>query len=138
MHNKLLSRKIKKEDWSTLEKWWRSWPNSSAPPKESLPSNGTGGIIIEDNGEPVIAGFIYQTNSKVAIIEGVVSNPNYRGKQKRDKSLEVLVACLYEATKLIGCKYIFAMTDNKKIINLGIKLGGRLDDKPTYLLTKIL
>jgi len=138
MHNKLLSRKIKKEDWSTLEKWWRYWLNSDAPPKDYLPSDGTGGIIIEDNGEPVIAGFIYQTNSKVAIIEGVVSNPNYRGKQKRDKSLEVLVACLYEATKLIGCKYIFAMTDNKKIINLGIKLGGRLDDKPTYLLTKIL
>tara|TARA_R100001510_G_scaffold55836_1_gene60354 strand:- start:18 stop:437 length:420 start_codon:yes stop_codon:yes gene_type:complete len=137
-NGKLVPRKIKEEDWSTLEKWWNYWPNLLAPPKDSLPSDGTGGIIIEDNGEPVIAGFIYQTNSKVAIIEGVVSNPNYRGKQKRDKSLEVLVACLYEATKLIGCKYIFAMTDNKKIINLGIKLGGRLDDKPTYLLTKIL
>jgi|TARA_R100000231_G_scaffold27617_2_gene24636 hypothetical protein len=137
-NSRLVPRKIKKEDWSTLEKWWNSWPNSSAPPKESLPGNGTGGIIIEDNGKPVIAGFIYQTNSKLAMLEGIISNPNYRGKQKRDKSLEILVACLHETIKLMGCKYIFAMTDNKKIINLGIKLGWCLDAKPNYTLTKIL
>jgi len=139
MHNKLLSRKIKKEDWSTLEKWWRYWLNSDAPPKDYLPDNGTSGIIIEDNGQPVVAGFIYQTNSKLAILEGLISNPKYRGKKNRDKAIEVLIACLQDAVKLMGYKYIFVMTDNKKIIeNLKIKFDWSLNSKPHYSLTKIL
>ena len=48
MHNKLFPRKIKKEDWDILKKWWSYWPNSATPPKDYLPDNGTNGIIIED------------------------------------------------------------------------------------------
>lgn len=137
-NSKLVPRKIREDDWDTLKKWWDYWPGAGAPPKDFLPDNGTGGIIIEDRGQPVVAGFIYKTNSKSAMLEGVVSNPNYRGKQKRDKALEALIACLHEAIKLMGYKNIFAMTDNKKIINLGIKLGWYIDAKPNYVLTKIL
>ena len=137
-NSKLVPRKIREDDWDTLKKWWDYWPGTGAPPKDLLPENGTGGIIVEDKGQPVVAGFIYKTNSKSAMIEGVISNPNYRGKQKRDKALETLVICLHEAIKLMGYKNIFAMTDNKKIINLGTKLGWYLDTKPNYVLTKIL
>jgi len=138
-NSKLFPRKIKKEDWSTLKKWWSFWPNLSTPPKDYLPGNGTNGIIIEDNNQPVVAGFIYQTNSKLAILEGLISNPNYRGKEKRDKAIEVLISCLQDAVKLMGYKYIFVMTDNKKIReSLKIKFDWSLDNKPNYLLTKIL
>ena len=138
-NSKLAPRKIIEEDWDILKKWWGYWPNSSTPPKDYLPDNGTNGIMIEDNGQPVIAGFIYQTNSKLAIIEGLISNPNYRGKKNRDKAIEVLIACLQDAVKLMGYKYIFGMTNNKKIIeNLKIKFDWSLDSKPHYSLTKIL
>jgi len=137
-NSKLTFRKIKEEDWSTLEKWWNSWPDLSAPPKDYLPSDGTGGIIIEDNGKPVIAGFIYQTNSKLAMIEGIISDPNYKDTKKRDNAVRALSLHLEETTKLMGYKYIISITDNKKMINLGIELGGRLDAKPNYVLTKML
>ena len=138
-NSKLAPRKIIEEDWDILKKWWSYWPNSDTPPKDYLPDNGTSGIIIEDNGQPVVAGFIYQTNSKLAIIEGLISNPNYRGKKNRDKAIEVLIACLQDAVKLMGYKYIFGMTNNKKIIeNLKIKFDWSLDSKPHYSLTKIL
>ena len=137
-NSKLTSRKIKEEDWSVLEEWWSNWPDSSAPPKDSLPGNGTDGIIIEDNGQPVIAGFIYQTNSKLAMIEGIISDPNYKDTKKRDDAVRALSLHLEETTKLMGYKYIFGMTENKRITNLRTKFGWCLNTKPNYVLTKIL
>ena len=137
-NSKLTSRKIKEEDWSILEEWWSGWPDSLAPPKDSLPGNGTDGIIIEDNGKPVIAGFIYQTNSKLAMLEGLISDPNYKDRKKRDVAVHTLLLCLQEAAKIMGYKYIFGMTENKRITNLRTKFGWCLNAKPNYVLTKIL
>ena len=137
-NSKLYPRKIKEEDWDTLKKWWDYWPGVEAPPRDFLPDNGTGGIMIEDNEEPVIAGFIYRTNSSCAILEWIISSPNYRGKKKRDEALEFLITCLQTVVKEMGYRTIVAMIRNKKIINLREKFAWKIDLKPNYTHIKIL
>ena len=45
--------------------WWRSW-GFSAPPKDFLPDNGTGGIMVLDGDIPVCAGLLIQTLTNTA------------------------------------------------------------------------
>ena len=60
-------RKLVESDYKTLCKWWEAWPDWSAPAKEFLPDNGTGGFMIEKNNKPIVAGFVYITNSKAVL-----------------------------------------------------------------------
>ena len=55
----LFARSLRESDWDTLVAWWSSWDGWSTPGKDFLPGNGTGGIMVEKNGEPIVAGFIY-------------------------------------------------------------------------------
>lgn len=82
-------RQLKESDYDQLLKWW-SWWNFTAPPKECLPQNGTCGLMITKDGIDICAGFIYFTNSKIAWIEFIVSNPEYRDKDRRE-AIETLI-----------------------------------------------
>ena len=137
-NSKLVSRKLKESDWGILKEWWDYWPRVEAPIRDFLPDNGTGGIMVEDNVVPVVAGFIYQTNSNTAMLEYVISNPKYRGRDKRDAALEKLITSLQAVAKNLGFKSIFTMVRNKKIINLGGKFGGTIDPRPNYTIIKSL
>ena len=44
--------------------WWRDW-EWTPPVKDFLPLDGVGGLIVEWDGTPVCAGFIYNTNSRL-------------------------------------------------------------------------
>ena len=136
--NKLVPRKLQESDWETLQKWWDYWPGVKTPPRDFLPDNGTGGIMIEENGTPVIAGFIYETNSCGAMVEWIISNPNYRGKKKRDEALEALIVSIEDTVRSLGYKIMFTMISNKKIINLRKKFGWAMNPKPLYTHIKIL
>ena len=68
-------RMLKDSDWNTLVEWWDAWPEWHAPAKDFLPENGTGGFIVEKQDKPIVAGFLYTTNSKAALLEWIVSNP---------------------------------------------------------------
>lgn len=136
--NKLVPRKLQESDWETLQKWWDYWPGVKTPPRDFLPDNGTGGIMIEKNGMPIIAGFIYETNSCGAMVEWIISNPNYRGKKKRDEALEALIVSIEAIVESLGYKIMFTMISNKKIINLRKKFGWVMNPKPLYTHIKIL
>ena len=136
--SKLIPRHLEESDWETLQEWWDYWPGVEAPPRDFLPDNGTGGIMIEENGTPIVASFIYQTNSNAAMLEWLVSNPNYRGKEKRDRALEALIVSSQAVIKSMGYKTIFTMLRNQKLINLREKFGWKIDPKPNYTHTKRL
>ena len=72
---KLTARRLTEEDYSTIVEWWKSWPEWEPLSQEMLPENGTGGIIIEKEGEPIVAGFLYGTNSKIACTNGIFNTP---------------------------------------------------------------
>ena len=130
-------RRLEESDWDTLVSWWDEWPEWTAPPKDFLPDNGKGGFMVEKQDQPIVAGFLYTTNSKAALLEWIVSNPKYR-ENDRGKAIELLIEGAENVCKKQGIKYIFSIGRNKHLINTHKKLGYHIDDKPSHEITKKL
>ena len=128
-------RRLKETDWDTLVSWWDEWPEWESPPKEFLPDNGKGGFIVEKKQTPIVAGFLYLTNSKGVLLEWIVSNPKYRGKD-RQKAIELLITGAENVSKKLGYKYMFSIGRNKRLIETHKKLNWKVDKKPSYELIK--
>ena len=135
--DELIARDLKESDWETLLKWWDSWPDWTAPSKDFLPNNGTGGIMIEKNNKPIVAGFIYETNSASVLLEWIVSDPEYRDNDRRE-AVELLIMEAEKSTKALGYNYMFTIGRNKRLIDTHKKLGWFVDDKPSHEITKKL
>ena len=135
--DKLIARSLKESDWETLLKWWNSWPDWSAPSKDFLPDNGTGGIMVEKNNKSIVAGFIYETNSASVLLEWIVSDPEYRDND-RGQAIELLITEAEKLTKSLGYDYMFTIGRNKQLIETHKKLGWFVDDKPSHEITKTL
>mgnify|MGYP003642336007 CR=1 FL=1 len=134
---KLNIRMLKDSDWNTLVEWWDAWPNWVNPPRSFLPDNGKGGFMVEKESQPIVAGFLYTTNSKAALLEWIVSNPKYK-EDDREKAIELLIEGAENVCKEQGIKHIFSIGRNKSLINTHKKLGYQVDDKPSYEITKII
>ena len=130
-------RMLKDSDWETLVKWWDSWPEWQAPPKDFLPDNGKGGFMVEKNDELIVAGFLYTTNSKAALLEWIVSNPEYRDDDRK-QALELLIEGAESVCKKQGINYIFSIGRNKNLMETHKKLGYLIDDNHSYEITKKL
>ena len=86
---------------------------------------------------PVVAGFIYFTNSDAAVVEWVISNPEYKD-QDRKEAVELLLQVIEEVCKKQGKKYLFTIGRNKHLIETHKKLGWEVDDKPSHEIVKII
>ena len=87
---KLKIRKLTENDWDTLVSWWDAWPEWVNPSKGFLPGNGTSGLMVEKNNKPIVAGFLYFTNSEAVLLEWIVSDPEYKEKDRK-KAIEKLI-----------------------------------------------
>ena len=132
---KLTTRVLNENDWDTLCKWWEDWPKWVNPPKNFLPDNGTGGLMVEKNKKPIMAGFLYFTNSDVVLLEWIVSDPEYREKDRK-QALELLITAAEGVCKNLDKKYMFSVCRNRHLINTHKKLGWGVDESPSYELTK--
>lgn len=116
-------RSLTSEDYSeNLVKWWNDW-KWTAPPREFLPENGLGGFMVCDEDYPVVAGFLYTTNSSVAWMEFIVSNIEYRHKENRKKAIRLLILTLEELAKINGKKYIYSSLKSEPLINAYMDCG---------------
>jgi len=106
----------------TLMKWWRKW-RWTAPAKDSLPQDGTGGLMISKDGVDICAGFIYLTNSKTAWSEYIVSNFEVKDRELRDEAIELLINTLSLIAKDHGHKYIYTSLRNESLVNKYAKCG---------------
>ena len=75
-------RKLTESDYDLLSKWWIDWGWKPIE-KDMLPENGTGGLIIEKAGKPILAGFIFWTNAKFAMLDYIVSDKESSPKQRQ-------------------------------------------------------
>ena len=132
---KLNIRKLKESDWDTLVKWWDTWPEWVNPPKSFLPENGTGGLIVEKDKQPIVAGFLYFTNSQAVLLEWIVSNPEYRDTD-RQEAIELLINMAEEICKKQNQVHMFSIGRNKHLIETHKKLGWKVDSKPSYEIVK--
>ena len=80
---KFNARKLTDKDYDCLVDWWKWWRWTPVT-RNFLPDNGTGGIIIEKDKTPIVAGFIYYTNSDAVLLEWIVSNPHYKNKDRKE------------------------------------------------------
>lgn len=115
-------RQLEYQDYNTLVGWWEDWGLDS-PDKDFLPEDGIGGLIITDGDIPVCAGFIYNTNSKVAWIDWIVSNKQYRVKGKRKEAILLLIDSLTNICKSTSHKYIFSNNNNRFLIDYFVESG---------------
>lgn len=134
---KLNIRRITDKDINTIKEWWSLWPDWKPLPNDFLPDDGLGGLIVEKDNNLIVAGFIYLTNAKVALLEWIISNPNYRDND-RDNAIELLITGAENIVKSMGYKYMFSIVQHEKLIEKQEKLGWIKDKKPSYELTKIL
>lgn len=102
--------------------WWKDW-GFTPPSKDFLPDNGAGGCMITDGDEFVCAGFLYSTNSKIAWVDWIISNKNYRKKPERSEAISLLILTLTNVAKSLGNKYAYSLMDNDRLIETYKKLG---------------
>ena len=132
----LKARALQESDWETLQEWWTKWewPQMN---RDLLPLNGLGGLIVCKGDIPIVAGFLYLTNSKVAQMEWIISNKYYRGADRKD-ALEMLILGLEEVALSVDKNIILSIGRNTGLINMHKKLGYTVDDKASYEISKKL
>ena len=131
-------RQLQESDYETLILWWEQWPEWQAPARDFLPDNGTGGLIVETkDGTPIVAGFLYMTNSKAVLLEWIISNPEYR-EPDRDAAITALIMGAEAVVRNADKKYMFTIGRNQKLINKHKDLGWVVDKKPSYEIVKTL
>lgn len=116
-------RKLEHKDYDLyLSKWWKDW-KWQAPPRGFLPDDGEGGFMVCDEDYPVVAGFLYVTNSKIAWSEFVISNFEYRHKENREKAIQLLLQTLEALAVAQGKKFMYSILKNKSLISHYKKAG---------------
>jgi hypothetical protein len=133
----LNTRVLITQDWETLESWWSDWKDWTPPPQDFLPNHGTGGFMVQKNEKPIVAGFIYLSNSKTAWVELVISDPEYQEDDRKD-AIKLLISELEEFAKSLGYKYLLTMGRNESLIEIHKTLGWETDAKPSIELIKNL
>lgn len=109
-------RPLNENDYDTiLSEWWRNWGWEPVE-RDFLPDNGKGGLIVFDDEEPVCAGYIYTTNSKVAWVDWIISSESYRKKPQRREAIKLLIETLTDICKNTGHKYSYALIKNQSLV----------------------
>lgn len=130
-------RPLNESDYDAILKgWWTDW-GWEPPQKDFLPDDGKGGIIVMKGDVPVCAGFIYATNSKVAWVDWIVSNKEYRGDDRKE-AISLLVDTLTNICKTTGYKYSYALIKHQSLIETYEKIGYIKGDNYTSEMIKAL
>jgi len=132
----LTVRALQESDWDTLQEWWAKW-KWPAITKEMLPLDGCGGLIVHKGDIPIVAGFLYLTNSNVAWMEWIISNQDYR-EDDRKEALEALILGLENIALSVDKTIILSVGRNSGLINTHKKLGYTVDDSASYEISKKL
>jgi hypothetical protein len=102
--------------------WWKRW-RWTPPAKDFLPGDGQSGFIVYDGDTPVCAGFLYVTNSKVAWVDWIISNFDYKDKDGRREGLILLIETLGESARLEEFTYTYALIKSPSLMELYEELG---------------
>lgn len=121
----LKTRLLTENDYEKLVSWWKA-NRFPAPAQEMLPQNGTGGIMVTKNGVDICAGFLYTTNSKIAWLEFIVANFEYRDNDRKE-AIKLTISSLCQIAKDIGFKAVFTSVKHPSLINHFKDVGFSLD-----------
>lgn len=129
-------RKLDIDDYDNhLVKWWKAWGWEPIP-RDFLPEDGTSGLMVSKGEQNICAGFLYLTNSKVALTEFVVSNKEYN--QEEALSLQLyLRLCIIQLADENGYKYAHVILKNKSLVNKYLDAGYIKSDSEVLEMIKV-
>ena len=127
-------RNLTEKDYITLVKWWKDWGWDPVP-QDMLPDNGVGGVMVQQGGKPIIAGFLFWSNSNIVWFDWIISDKNV-SKLTRAKSLIYLIDVVEGMVKSAGKKYIITISDNKSLISTFKKKNWYVDKDPLNKIIK--
>ena len=119
-----------------LVKWWVDW-RWVAPPRDMLPENGAGGLMVTKDGKDICAGFIYFTNSKTAWSEWIVSDFFYR-EDDREEAILFLINSLTQLARSKGMKFVFTVVKNDNLKKKYEQCGFLVGDENSTEMTKLI
>ena len=127
---------LQHEDYDNILKgWWKDW-GWEAPSRDFLPQDGQGGIMVWDGDTPVCAGFLYNTNSKVAWVDWIISNKEY--KESRKEALSILIQTLTSVAKNLDNKFAYALIKHNGLIGVYEQQGYTIGDSYNKEMIKVL
>lgn len=121
MSNKFRYRWLTDADYEELCKWWKDW-RFPVQPKGILPDNGKCGIMVYTDKMNVCAGFMYFTNSPFVMVEYVVSNFEYKDRDRKT-ALRALFSAIEEQAKKHGYYMMFSSVKNENLIGVMEDVG---------------
>ena len=130
------TRTLTESDYEILTDWWKAW-GWPAMAKDMLPDNGTGGIMIENKGENVVAGFLYWSNSKLVWLDWIISNPKV-SRDIRQEAIKKLILTAEHMTKKAGSKYMMSISRSNSLLKTHKELGWTIDPDPSHEMIKVI
>ena len=130
MEQKLTTRSIVSEDWKIFEKWFLGH-GEGLPQRNLLPDNGLGGVMVEKDGRPIAATFIYQTNSDIAFLDIGISDPYYKGKDRFEIGNILIKECL-RRVEASGYEALSLTTNNKGLLKRFKTMNWQINENMSY------
>lgn len=129
-------RKLDIDDYDNhLVKWWKAWGWEPIP-RDFLPEDATSGLMVSKGEQNICAGFLYLTNSKVALTEFVVSNKEYKDAD-RAEAIQLLLDCIIQLADENGYKYAHVILKNKSLVNKYLDAGYIKSDSEVLEMIKV-
>ena len=130
------TRTLTESDYEILTDWWKAW-GWPALAKDMLPDNGTGGIMVENKGENIVAGFLYWSNSKLVWLDWIISNPKV-SRDIRQEAIKKLILTAEHMTKEAGSKYMMSISRSNSLLKTHEQMGWNVDKTPSHEMVKII
>lgn len=106
-------RQLEKGDIDNVNSWLEGWKLNPLP-KGMYPNTGLV-LYNEEDDQPIYAGFVWKSNSRMAQIGFITRNPFYKAKLPRDARKEFLKA-LIDYCKELGFEYIITWAENPLLV----------------------
>ena len=130
------TRTLTESDYEILTDWWKAW-GWPIIVRDMLPDNGTGGIMIENEGENVVAGFLYWSNSKMVWLDWIISNPK-TNRDIRQEAIKKLILTAESMTKEAGSKFMMSISRSNSLLKIHKELGWTIDPDPSHEMIKAI
>ncbi len=130
------TRTLTESDYKILTDWWKAW-GWPVIVRDMLPDNGTGGIMVENKGENVVAGFLYWSNSKMVWLDWIISNPK-TNRDIRQEAIKKLILTAESMTKEAGSKFMMSISRSNSLLKIHKELGWTIDPGSSHEMIKAI
>ena len=120
MNDNINFRSFKEGDYETCCKWWEWWweHNEQAPPRRVFLPKDERCFIIEKNGIPIAATFLFLIEvSIIGWTTYLVSNPEYKEKDRRDL-IKLLIQNVEKEAEKYGIMQLFTVCGDRHMSNI--------------------